>query len=420
MELPYYSYHLALCILLALLYHAVLRAAAAAATRRPRPKLPPGPWQLPITGSLHHLLRGLPHHIMRDLSLRHGPLMLLRVCEREAIVVSSAEAAREIYKGNEAAFSARLSSPGIDELSRHGQGIVFAPYGDNWRLLRRILMMELLSARRVEAFRRIREEEAARLVSSLQATSDGRLVNMGERLEELVTDSVVRAMFRDRLPDRATFPRIVKQGMDLSLIFGLRDLFPSSWLVRLVPRGGGGKAERHRQEVFSVMGSILKSHEERRAARDGDAEHEQDMVQVLLRIQKDAANTRVSLTDRVIRALLIVSSLVTTKALYLPKRVSHSRAAEREPSICAAAIGGKRARVHFVSKRKINLRSPHESAAATHRAGRCGRPRLRAAVSRCSLPSANSRSPPHQNAYPPLETRAAAPLTLCSPPLLPA
>ncbi|KAM3196983.1 hypothetical protein ACQJBY_072583 [Aegilops geniculata] len=304
LTLPYYSYHLAVCILLALLYHAVLNVviAVAAATRRPRPMLPPGPWQLPIIGSLHHLLRGLPHHIMRDLSLRHGPLMLLRVCEREAIVVSSAEAAREMYKGNEAPFSARLSSPGIDELSRHGQGIVFAPYGDHWRLLRRILMMELLSARRVEAFRRIREEEEARLVSSLQATSDGRLVNIGERLEELVTDSVVRAMFGDRLPDRATFLRIVKQGMDLSLIFGLRDLFPSSWLVRLVPRGGGGKAERHRQEVFCVMDSILKSREERRAARDGDAE--QDMVQVLLRIQKDA-NTRVSLTDGVIRALLI-------------------------------------------------------------------------------------------------------------------
>uniref|UniRef100_A0A8R7P2F0 Cytochrome P450 71D7 n=2 Tax=Triticum urartu TaxID=4572 RepID=A0A8R7P2F0_TRIUA len=345
MELPYYSYHLALCILLALLYHAALRAAATAATRRPRPKLPPGPWQLPIIGSLHHLLRGLPHHIMRDLSLRHGPLMLLRVCEREAIVVSSAEAAREIYKGNEATFSARLSSPGIDELSRHGQGIVFAPYGDHWRLLRRILMMELLSARRVKAFRRIREEEAARLVSSLQATSDGRLVNIGERLEEFVTDSVVRAIFGDRLPDRATFLRIVKQGMDLSLIFGLRDLFPSSWLVRLVPRGGGGKAERHRQEVFSVMGSILKSHEERRAAREGDAEHEQDMVQVLLRIQKDAT-TRVSLTDGVIRALLIdvfgaALDTATTLQWAMAELMANPRVMRRVQSEADCALAGQ-------------------------------------------------------------------------------
>jgi hypothetical protein len=71
-----------------------------------------GPWQLPVIGSLHHLVRGLPHRTIRDLSKRHGPLMLLRVCERVAIVVSSAEAVKEIYKGNEALFSERLSSPG--------------------------------------------------------------------------------------------------------------------------------------------------------------------------------------------------------------------------------------------------------------------------------------------------------------------
>ncbi|XP_037423958.1 zealexin A1 synthase-like [Triticum dicoccoides] len=345
--LPYYSYHLALCILLALLYHAVLRAVAAAATRRPRPKLPPGPWQLPIIGSLHHLLRGLPHHIMRDLSLRHGPLMLLRVCEREAIVVSSAEAAREMYKGNEAAFSTRLSSPGIDELSRHGQGIVFAPYGDHWRLLHRILVTELLSARRVEAFRRIREEEAGRLLSSLQAeaTCDGRLVDIGERLEEFVTDSVVRAIFGDRLPDRATFLRIVKQGVDLSSIFDLRDLFPSSWLVRLVRRRGG-KAERQRQEVLSVMDSILKSHEERRAARDGNDEQEQDMVQVLLRIQKDA-NTPVSLTDGVIRTLLIevfgaaLDTTATTLEWAMAELMANPRVMRRVQSEVDCALAGQ-------------------------------------------------------------------------------
>ncbi|KAF7086050.1 hypothetical protein CFC21_089405 [Triticum aestivum] len=295
--MPYY--HFGLCLFLALLYHAVLRALSAAA-KQPRPRLPPGPWQLPIIGSLHHLLRGLPHRTMRDLSLRHGPLMLLRLCERVAIVVSSAEAAREIYKGNEAAFSERLSSPGIDEFSRHGQGIVFAPYSDHWRLLRRILMTELLSARRVEAFRQIREEEAGRLVSTIQATSDGRLVNVDERLDEFMTDSAVRAIFGDRLPDRAAFLKIVKQGVGLSSLFDLRDLFPSSRLIRLLPRSG--KAERHRQEMFKIMDNILRSHEERRAARDGD--DEQDMVDVLLRIQKEG-NMRVSLTDGVIRALLI-------------------------------------------------------------------------------------------------------------------
>jgi len=201
------------CLLLAVV---VARVVLSGSGRKPA-RLPPGPWQLPVIGSLHHLVQGLPHHTIRDLSLRHGPLMLLRICERTAIVVSSAEAVGEMLKGHDAAFSERPSSPGIEELSRHGQGVIFAPYGDHWRLLRRILMTELLSARRVEAFRRIREDEAARLVSSLSSSSlpppGGQPpVDIDERLEVFIADSSVRAILGDRLPNRAAFLRMIKAG----------------------------------------------------------------------------------------------------------------------------------------------------------------------------------------------------------------
>ncbi|CAD6251026.1 unnamed protein product [Miscanthus lutarioriparius] len=223
------------CLLLAVV---VARVVLSGSGRKPA-RLPPGPWQLPVIGSLHHLVQGLPHHTIRDLSLRHGPLVLLRICERTAIVVSSAEAVGEMLKGHDAAFSERPSSPGIEELSRHGQGVIFAPYGDHWRLLRRILMTELLSARRVEAFRRIREDEAARLVSFavvvVPASGSGRTAA--------------------RRHGRAA------GGQDPSSLFDLRDLFPSSRLVRMLPRSR--KAERHRQEMFRLMDDILESHSQR-------------------------------------------------------------------------------------------------------------------------------------------------------------
>ncbi|CAN6238089.1 unnamed protein product [Urochloa humidicola] len=302
--LPYlYSY--GFCFLLAAL---LLGRALFGARHKPGPRVPPGPWQLPVIGSLHHLLlrRGLPHHAMRDLSLRHGPLMSLRVCERAAVVVSSAEAAREMFKGHDAAFSQRPGSPGIDELSRHGQGVIFAPHGDHWRLLRRIFMTELLSARRVEAFRRIRQDEAARLVASLQAqAAAAAAVDLDERLGGFVADASVRAILGDRLPDRAAFLRMVEEGQDPSALFDLRDLFPSSRLVRMLPRSR--KAERHRQVMFRLMDDVLLNHREKttKAADHHDGGGELDnMADVLLRIQKEG-DMRLSLNHGVIRAVLI-------------------------------------------------------------------------------------------------------------------
>ncbi|KAL6641094.1 hypothetical protein ACP70R_019275 [Stipagrostis hirtigluma subsp. patula] len=333
------------CLFFALLAHAVIRAG-----KKPRTRLPPGPWQLPVIGSLHHLLRGgLPHHTMRDLSLRHGPLMLLRICERVAVVVSSAEAARDVFKGHDDTFEQRPRGPGVDELYRHGEGVIFAPYGGHWRGLRRILMTELLSARRVEAFRRIREDEAARLVSSLASpAAEGRLVGVDERLAEFVADSTVRAIFGDRMPDRAAFLRMVKQT-DLSSLFDLRDLFPSSRLVRLLPRSR--KAEHHRQEQFRLMDDILRQHQERRAAGDGNGE--QDMVDVLLRIQKEG-DMRVSLTPGVIRAVLTdvfgaaVDTSITTLQWAMAELMANPRVMEKAQSEIRHVMAG-RTRVHEVA-----------------------------------------------------------------------
>ncbi|KAL6841601.1 hypothetical protein ACP4OV_028540 [Aristida adscensionis] len=290
----------AFCFLfLALLFHAVVHAKSSAGKKKnskPGGRLPPGPWQLPLIGSLHHLEHSLPHHAMRDLSLRHGPVMLLRICERAAVVVSSAEAAREVFTGHGAAFEQRPGSPGIDELSRHGVGVIFAPYGDHWRLLRRALVTELLGARRVEAFRRVRESEAARLVASVAAAAaaaSSAPIDAGARLAEFVADSAVRAIFGDRLPDRVAFLGMVKRGVKLSSLFDLRDLFPSSRLVRMLPRSR--RAEQHRQEMFRLIDDIIRHHEERRRMAAGDdGDGEQDMIDVLLRIQQDGV--RLALT----------------------------------------------------------------------------------------------------------------------------
>ena len=127
-------------------------------------RLPPCPWQLPVIGSLHHLAGALPHRSLRRLSQRYGPIMLLRFGEVPVVVVSSAEAAREVMRTHDVLFATRPQLAAINTLTKEGHAIAFTPYGEHWRQIRKICAVELLSAARVRSFRPVREEEVARLV----------------------------------------------------------------------------------------------------------------------------------------------------------------------------------------------------------------------------------------------------------------
>jgi cytochrome P450 len=60
-----------------------------------------------------------------------------------------------------------------------GQGILFSPYNDRWRELRKVCVLELFNQRRVLSFRPVREDEVARLLRSVSAECrDGSAVNL--------------------------------------------------------------------------------------------------------------------------------------------------------------------------------------------------------------------------------------------------
>ena len=52
----------------------------------------------------------------------------------------------------------KISGATISALTFNGEDVAFAPYGERWRQLRKICMLELFSASRVLSFRHFREE----------------------------------------------------------------------------------------------------------------------------------------------------------------------------------------------------------------------------------------------------------------------
>nr|CAB3445875.1 unnamed protein product [Digitaria exilis] len=151
MEQP--AYYLFLALLLPLLLLTLLKKRHHGGGGGHGVRLPPGPWRLPVIGSLHHLIgKPLTHRALADLARRldDAPLMYLKLGEVPVVVATSRDAAREVMRAHDVAFATRPSSPTIRIMMQEGQGLVFAPYGDLWRQLRRISVLELLSARRHE------------------------------------------------------------------------------------------------------------------------------------------------------------------------------------------------------------------------------------------------------------------------------
>ncbi|CAN6237370.1 unnamed protein product [Urochloa humidicola] len=115
-ELPLHLLLLLLPLLAIPIFFLLLTTTTKRMRRTPPPPdaalhLPPSPWSLPIIGHLHHLSLTLPHRAMRDLSRRHGPLILLRLGEVPVVVASTPAAAREVLRTHDAAFASRPMSP---------------------------------------------------------------------------------------------------------------------------------------------------------------------------------------------------------------------------------------------------------------------------------------------------------------------
>ncbi|XP_048538510.1 desmethyl-deoxy-podophyllotoxin synthase-like [Triticum urartu] len=278
-----------LCLFLALLLPLLLLNLRLN-TKRPGVRLPPGPWRLPVIGSLHHLAGNpLVHRVMADLAGRlDAPLMYLKLGEVPVVVATSPEAAREIMRTHDVVFATRPWSPTMKIMNSEGEGLVFARYGTPWRQLRKICILELLSARRVQSFRHIREDEVGRLVAAVAAVPPGEPVNLSERIAVLITDSAVRAMIGDRFKRREEFLQTLEEGVKLATGFNLGDFFPSSWLANFIS-GTARLAEENHRKSYELMEYAIKQHEEQRAAAsaNGDVEEGEDLVGALLRIRKE-------------------------------------------------------------------------------------------------------------------------------------
>ncbi|XP_031265070.1 premnaspirodiene oxygenase-like [Pistacia vera] len=263
--------------------------------------LPPGPWKLPLIGSLHHLVGSLPHHRLRDLAKQYGPFMHLQLGEISAVVVSSPEFAKEVMRTHDVNFASRPRILAPDIMSYGSTDIAFAPYGDYWRQLRKICTLELLSTKRVLSFRFIREEEVSTLVDWI-ASKAGSPVNLTEKVHSLTYGITSRAAFGNKWKDQDLFISIIKEASVAAGGFNIADLFPSIKFLESVS-GIRPKLEKMHKQTDRIIENIINEHKKGQATLK-IGEEDEDLVDVLLKVQEHG-DLEFPLTTENIKAVIL-------------------------------------------------------------------------------------------------------------------
>uniref|UniRef100_A0ACD5VEJ0 Uncharacterized protein n=1 Tax=Avena sativa TaxID=4498 RepID=A0ACD5VEJ0_AVESA len=262
-------------------------------------RLPPSPWGLPILGHLP-LLGSLPHRKLRSLAQAHGPVMLLRLGGVPTVVASSATAAQEAMKTRDLAFASRAPVR-MAELLFYGRDIAFAPYGEHWRQGRRVCVLHLLSARRVDSFRRVREQEVAALLDRVRrvaCASQPDVVNLTHELICYTNAIISRATFGDSNGEHGIGDGLSEVFADFEELLGtvtVGQFVPwLAWVDTLM--GLDAKAARTSKVMDEMLERVIADHRRRRLLRgggpvgDGEDDH-RDFVDVLLDVSEAGDDT---------------------------------------------------------------------------------------------------------------------------------
>ncbi|KAG5228494.1 geraniol hydroxylase [Salix suchowensis] len=267
--------------------------------------LPPGPRGLPLIGNLASLDPDL-HTYFAGLARTYGPILKLQLGSKLGIIVSSPDLAREVLKDHDITFANR-DVPAVARIAAYGGlDIVWSPYGPEWRMLRRVCVLKMLSNSTLDSVYGLRRREVQNTVAYIYSKA-GSPINVGEQtfltilnvVTSMLWGGTVQGEERGRLG--AEFRRVVADMTELLGAPNISDFFPA--LARFDLQG----LARKMSGLAPIFDQIFDRMIEKQLNFDalGDSSSEcKDFLQFLLKV-KDEGDVKTPLTMTHIKALLM-------------------------------------------------------------------------------------------------------------------
>ncbi|XP_047065223.1 cytochrome P450 81Q32-like [Lolium rigidum] len=278
-----------------------------------RMRLPPSPPSLPVIGHLHLFKKPL-HRALASLAAAHGPILLLRFGSRRVLHVADPAAAEECLGAHDVLFANRPRLPSARHLSNDYTTLGSSSYGANWRNLRRIATVEVLSAHSVLRSAAVRAAEVRDTARRLFVDADSAeasesrpaRADMKARAFELALNVAARMIAGKRYyggeesesEEAARFREMVHEYFAMHGASNLQDFLPVLGMVDF----GGAKRRAVRLSRTRNEWAQRLIDEHRNDDDEGRRSRGRTMVGDLLDMQ---ASDPEAYSDKVIRALCL-------------------------------------------------------------------------------------------------------------------
>ncbi|CAF1920145.1 unnamed protein product [Brassica oleracea] len=265
--------------------------------KKPKGQLPPGPRGWPIIGNLFHMIMNRPVHVwihrcMEDMQTEIACFRFARV---RVITVTSSEIAREVLREKDEALADRSESYSSNLISHGYKEIVFSSYGENWKLMKKMMTTKLMSPTTLNKTLGDRTLEADNIVTYVFNLPRPGSINVRDVALTYCHAVMMRMMFGQRHFDVAAEDGGLgpKEKEHMDAIYQALDCFFCFNVTDYLPFLRGWNIDNEEEEVREAVDILNRCndpiiHERMHLWRNkGGKETEEDWLDILITLKDD-------------------------------------------------------------------------------------------------------------------------------------